>query len=90
MVFLLFKQPLKPIQVLYVGGAEIILNRYQVGVDVMEQSYLNDMGHWFVDAVTSDSGVQVRYMIPHNIPSEFPSTLEALAQTVLPQVQKEG
>ena len=71
---------MNPVHVLYVGDAEIILNRYQMGVDVMEQSYLNDMGHWFVDAVTNDPGMSVRHVIPHYIPSEFPDTLEALQQ----------
>jgi uncharacterized membrane protein len=67
-----------PVQVLYVGDSEVVLNRYLVGADVIEQSYFNDNGRWFREAMAPDETVQVRHITPHGVATEFPATFEAL------------
>ena len=66
------------IKVLYVGDSEVVLNRYLVGADVIEQSYFNDNGRWFRDAMAAESSVQVHHLTPHAVPTEFPSSLSSL------------
>ncbi len=67
-----------PIKVLYVGDSEIVLNRYLVGADVIEQSFFNDNGKWFRQAMSSEPTISVRHITPHGVPAEFPTTLEEL------------
>ena len=66
------------IKVLYVGDSEVVLNRYLVGADVIEQSYFNDNGRYFREAMAAEPGVEVRHITPHGVPHEFPTTLDAL------------
>lgn len=68
------------VKVLYVGDSEVVLNRYLVGADVIEQSYFNDNGHYFRDAMAAEPTVRVRHITPHGIPAEFPTTLAALQE----------
>jgi len=67
-----------PVRVLYVGDSEVVLNRYLVGADVIEQSYFNDNGRWFRNAMKSEESVAVHHITPHGIPSEFPTSLGEL------------
>jgi uncharacterized membrane protein len=71
---------MKTIKVLYVGDSEVVLNRYLVGADVIEQSYFNDNGRWFREAMTAESSVEVRHITPHGVATEFPTTLDDLKQ----------
>jgi hypothetical protein len=50
-----------PVNVLYVGDSEVVLNRYLVGADVIEQSYFNDNGRYFRQAMAAEPGVMVRH-----------------------------
>ena len=68
----------KPVKVLYVGDSEVVLNRYLVGADVIEQSYFNDNGRWFREAMSAEPTIDVRHITPHGVPIEFPATLEEL------------
>ena len=67
-----------PISVLYVGDSEVVLNRYLVGADVIEQSYFNDNGRWFREAMASEPTIEVRHITPHGVAVEFPATLNEL------------
>jgi len=67
-----------PLNVLYVGDSEVVLNRYLVGVDVIEQSYFNDTGRYFREAMASQPSVAVRHITPHGVPHEFPAELSKL------------
>jgi len=69
-----------PVRVLYVGDSEVVLNRYLVGADVIEQSYFNDNGKWFRDAMANVPSVKVRHITPHGVPAEFPRAADELAQ----------
>src|SRR5437016_1869798 len=69
---------MKTIKVLYIGDSEVVLNRYDVGADVIEQTYLNDNGRWFREAMAAEPGVEVRHITPHAIPTEFPTNLADL------------
>ena len=69
---------MEPVQVLYVGDSEVVLNRYLVGADVIEQSYFNDNGRWFREAMASEASIKVRHITPHGVATEFPITLEEL------------
>lgn len=68
------------IRVLYVGDSEVVLNRYLVGADVIEQSYFNDNGRYFREAMAAEPGVEVRHITPHGVPHEFPASLDELAR----------
>ena len=67
-----------PVKVLYVGDSEVVLNRYLVGADVIEQSYFNDNGKWFREAMANEPTVMVRHITPHGVAYEFPQTLAEL------------
>ncbi len=69
---------MEPIRVLYVGDSEVVLNRYLVGADDIEQSFFNDNGKWFLQAMSADPTVSVRHITPHGVPAEFPTTLKEL------------
>lgn len=69
---------MNPIRVLYVGDSEVVLNRYLVGADVIEQSYFNDNGQYFRNAMAAVPDIQVRHITPHGVPAEFPTTLAEL------------
>lgn len=69
---------MQPVKVLYVGDSEVVLNRYLVGVDVIEQSYFNDNGRFFREAFKDDPSVEVRHITPHGVGTEFPRTLDEL------------
>lgn len=69
---------MEPIQVLYVGDSEVVLNRYLVGADVIEQSYFNDNGRWFRDAMANEASIKVRHITPHGVATEFPTSLHEL------------
>ncbi|HXJ94069.1 MAG TPA: glutamine amidotransferase, partial [Terriglobia bacterium] len=69
---------MQPVKVLYIGDSEVVLNRYLVGADVIEQSYFNDNGRYFREAVASQDTVDVRHITPHGVPAEFPTELSAL------------
>lgn len=69
---------MQPVRVLYVGDSEVVLNRYLVGADVIEQSYFNDNGRWFRNAMKSEESVTVHHITPHGIPSQFPTNLGEL------------
>lgn len=66
------------VKVLYVGDSEVVLNRYLVGADVIEQSYFNDNGQYFRNAMSNEPSVEVRHITPHGVPAEFPTTLAEL------------
>lgn len=68
------------IKILYIGDSEVVLNRYLVGADVIEQSYFNDNGHYFREALADEPGLSVRHITPHGVPAEFPRTLDDLRQ----------
>ncbi|MBZ0320504.1 MAG: glutamine amidotransferase [Anaerolineae bacterium] len=68
------------IRVLYVGDSEVVLNRYLVGADVIEQSYFNDNGRWFREAMANELSVEVRHITPHGVATEFPTTPAELGQ----------
>jgi uncharacterized membrane protein len=72
------EQPVNPVKVLYVGDSEVVLNRYLVGADVIEQSYFNDNGQWFRNAMAQEPSVQVRHITPHGVALEFPTSLDEL------------
>jgi hypothetical protein len=44
----------EPIKVLYIGDSEVVLNRYLVGAFVIEQTYFNDNGRWFREAMANE------------------------------------
>lgn len=67
------------IHVLYVGDSEVVLNRYLVGADVIEQSYFNDNGRYFREAMAQQAGIQVKHITPHAVGTEFPRTPAELA-----------
>jgi uncharacterized membrane protein len=69
----------KPVKVLYVGDSEIVLNRYLVGADVIEQAHYNDNGRYFREAMAKEPSVEVRHLPPHLVPMEFPKSLAELA-----------
>ncbi|MGO9272588.1 MAG: glutamine amidotransferase [Terriglobia bacterium] len=69
---------MQPVKVLYVGDSEVVLNRYLVGADVIEQSYFNDNGRYFREAMASQPSVDVRHITPHGVASQFPNTLSEL------------
>lgn len=69
---------MQPLKVLYVGDSEIVLNRYLVGADVIEQSYFNDNGRYFRQAMVSQPSVEVRHITPHGVATEFPVNLTDL------------
>jgi uncharacterized membrane protein len=69
---------MKTIKALYVGDSEVVLNRYLVGADVIEQSYFNDNGRWFREAMAAEPGIEVRHITPHSVATEFPATLDDL------------
>jgi len=69
---------MNPVEVLYVGDSEVVLNRYLVGADVIEQSYFNDNGQWFRDAMASEPSVHVQHITPHGVPNQFPTKLSEL------------
>ncbi len=71
---------MQAVNVLYVGDSEVVLNRYLVGADVIEQSYFNDNGRWFREAMAAEPTIQVRHVTPHGVASEFPRTLAELQQ----------
>ena len=60
------------------GDSEVVLNRYLVGADVIEQSYFNDNGHWFRDAMAQEPTVEVRHLTPHAVATDFPAALSEL------------
>jgi uncharacterized membrane protein len=68
-----------PVRVLYIGDSETVISRYAVGADVFEQSYFNDNGRFLRDALAGRDDVEVRHIIPANVPAEFPATDAALA-----------
>ena len=69
---------MQPVRVLYVGDSEVVLNRYLVGADVIEQSYFNDNGRYFREAMASEDTVEVRHITPHGVATQFPSRLSQL------------
>jgi uncharacterized membrane protein len=69
---------MQPVKVLYVGDSEVVLNRYLVGADVIEQSYFNDNGRWFREAMAGVDDVAVRHITPHGVATEFPASLAEL------------
>jgi len=69
---------MNPVKVLYVGDSEVVLNRYLVGADVIEQSYFNDNGKWFRNAMAAEESVDVRHITPHGVAAEFPTTQDEL------------
>src|SRR5208282_4806459 len=71
-------EDMQPVNVLYVGDTEVVLNRYLVGADVIEQSYFNDNGRYFREAMASQPSVDVRHITPHGVASQFPNTLSEL------------
>jgi uncharacterized membrane protein len=66
------------VKVLYVGDSEVVLNRYLVGADVIEQSYFNDNGRWFREAMAQEPTVEIQHITPHGVAAEFPLTLADL------------
>ena len=68
-----------PARVLYIGDSEIVIARYAVGADVFEQSYINDNGRFLRDALAGRDDVEVRHIIPANVPAECPKTDAELA-----------
>lgn len=71
---------MESLNVLYVGDSEVVLNRYLVGADVIEQSYFNDNGRYFREAMATQPGITVRHIPPHAVASDFPKTLDELRQ----------
>ena len=69
---------MQSLKVLYAGDSEVVLNRYLVGADVIEQSYFNDNGRYFREAMASQPGVEVRHITPHGVGTEFPTSLDEL------------
>ncbi len=69
---------MQPLKILYVGDSEIVLNRYLVGADVIEQSYFNDNGRFFREAMASQPMVEVRHITPHGVATQFPVKLSEL------------
>ena len=69
---------MQPLKVLYVGDSEVVLNRYLVGADVIEQSYFNDNGRYFREAMATQAGVEVRHITPHGVATQFPTRLDEL------------
>ena len=69
---------MQTLKVLYVGDSEVVLNRYLVGADVIEQSYFNDNGRYFRDAMASQPSVEVRHITPHGVATQFPAQLSEL------------
>lgn len=65
-------------KVLYVGDSETVINRYAVGADVFEQSYFNDNGRYLREALAESDQVEIRHIIPANVPAEWPETDEEL------------
>lgn len=68
-----------PVNVLYIGDSETVINRYAVGADVFEQSWFNDNGKYLRNALAGREDVKVRHIIPANVPAEFPASPEELA-----------
>lgn len=69
---------MQPVKVLYVGDSEVVLTRYLVGADVIEQSYFNDNGRYFREAMASHPTVDVHHITPHGVATQFPTTLNQL------------
>jgi hypothetical protein len=72
------RKNMQTIKVLYVGDSEVVVNWYLVGADVIEQSYFNDNGRWFRDAMATEPTVVVHHLTPHAVPTQFPTCLSDL------------
>jgi uncharacterized membrane protein len=68
-----------PVKVLYIGDSETVISRYAVGADVFEQSYFNDKGRFLRNALADRAEIDLRHIIPANVPAEFPTTDSELA-----------
>ena len=66
-------------KVLYIGDSETVISRYCVGADVFEQSYFNDNGRYLREAMHGQPEIELRHIIPAEVPNEFPTTDEELA-----------
>jgi uncharacterized membrane protein len=67
------------IKVLYVGDSEIVLNKYIVGVDTIEQSNYNDNARFFREAMDKVENIELKHINPHDVPNQFPKTKKELA-----------
>jgi uncharacterized membrane protein len=65
-------------KVLYIGDSETVISRYCVGADVFEQSYFNDNGRYLREAMADQDDIDLRHIVPANVPAEFPESDEAL------------
>jgi uncharacterized membrane protein len=72
------KEQMDKIKVLYIGDSEIVMSRYIIGADVFEQANYNDNGHFFRDAMATLPDIDVKHIIAHDVPYQFPKTLEEL------------
>jgi uncharacterized membrane protein len=66
-------------RVLYIGDSETVISRYVVGADVFEQAYFNDNGKYLRDALAGRPEIELRHIIPSNVPAEFPVSPAELA-----------
>ena len=66
-------------KVLSIGDSETVISRYCVGADVFEQSYFNDNGRYLREALHGQPEIELRHIIPANVPREFPTTDDELA-----------
>ncbi len=69
---------MKKIKILYVGDSEIVVSKYLLGVDVLEQSNFNDNGKFFREAMEKYEDIDVVHINPHDVPLQFPKTQEEL------------
>jgi uncharacterized membrane protein len=69
---------MEKIKVLYVGDSEIVLSKYIVGADSFEQANYNDNAHFFRDAMATLPYIELRHINPHDVPYQFPKSMEEL------------
>lgn len=69
---------MEKIKVLYIGDSEIVVSKYLLGVDVLEQSNFNDNGKFFREAMEQYENIDVVHINPHDVPLQFPKTPEEL------------
>jgi uncharacterized membrane protein len=64
--------------VLYVGDSEVVMSRYIVGVDVLEQANYNDNGRFLREAMAKLPFIDLEHISAQDVPRHFPVTLDEL------------
>ncbi|MCK4872032.1 MAG: hypothetical protein KAS72_04830 [Phycisphaerales bacterium] len=71
---------MEKMNVLYVGDSEIVVSKYLVGADSFEQANFNDNSRFFREAVARLGFVEMTHINPHDVPLQFPGTIDELTR----------